>query len=310
MRTKIYTLFLIAGILSSVFYSCKKSIRAADEETTTSGTATLSSSVSSGGAISISVLSTTNKSGLKDSLYLIGCYTGTVKKDTVASANLLASITSYLVTNYSGYSFKKAFKITDSTSTLTGYVVIIKLNNELIGLKFDASGTFVKVLEQREGIDLTGKGWHEGGRFDHRDGKNRDSIAITALPGAVSSFFKTKYPTDTLLFAQLTRDTNYVLISKNNGLFATAITPNGTLVKRITIDNLKLTRAAILQTNLPANVTNYLTTTYPGYVFDKAYVVKKGTTIQSYVVFITSNSTKYAIKFDATGAFVAFVVIK
>jgi hypothetical protein len=118
MRTKIYTLFLIAGMLSTVFYSCKKNISEADEETITSGIATLSSSsVSSSGAISISALSTTNKSGLKDSLYLIGCYTGTVKKDTVASANLLASITSYLGTNYSGYSFKKAFKITDSTST-------------------------------------------------------------------------------------------------------------------------------------------------------------------------------------------------
>lgn len=157
---------------------------------------------------------------------------------------------------------------------------------------------------------MIGKGWHDGGRFACRDGKHRDTIAITALPGTVSSFFKTSYPTDTLLFAQLTRDTNYVLISKNNGLFATAITPNGTLIKRITIDNLKVTRTAILQSNLQANVTNYLITTYPAYVFDRAYIIKKGATILSYVVFITSNSTKYAIKFDATGAFVAFVVIK
>jgi hypothetical protein len=299
----------MAGIFSTIFYACKKSNVSFNEDATSAASVN-SASIISSGAISIASISSTTANGAKDSIYVVGCYNGKVKKDTVAQNNLSNSITTYLRSNYAGYSFKKAFKITESNNTLVGYVVVIKYNDKLIGLKFDSAGAFVKILEQREGADLVGKGWHPGGKFDCRDGKNRDTIAISALPTIVNNFFKNTYPSDTLLHAQITPDTNYILISKNNGLFATAISAKGTLIKRVTLDNSKNSHTCVLQANLLINITTYLTATYPGYVFEKAFAVQKGNVVQNYVVLITSNSTKYAVRFNAAGTFTDYVVIR
>jgi hypothetical protein len=68
-------------------------------------------------------------------------------------SGLPAAITDYLTTNYSGYTFQKAYTDKDSSGTISGYVVIIQFNGNPVGLKFDASGNFINVLEQREGRD-------------------------------------------------------------------------------------------------------------------------------------------------------------
>jgi len=235
---------------------------------------------------------------------MVGCYGKHDKKDTVAFSALPTAIGTYLTANYSGYTFKKAYSITDSTKTVVNYIVVIKYNSALVGLKFTAAGTFVSTLEQREGRDLKGPGWHLGGPFDDRDGKHRDTVAISALPTAVSSYFSTTYPTDTLLHASVTPDNVYILISKNGVLYSTAVTAAGKLVKRVQIEKHDLKHAVVTEANLPAAITTYLTTTYPGYVFDKAFSESSGGTLQGYVVFITSNSTKYAILFNASGTFV------
>ena len=41
------------------------------------------------------------------------------------------------------------------SGNITGYVVIIQFDGNPVGLKFDASGNFILVLEQREGRDLS-----------------------------------------------------------------------------------------------------------------------------------------------------------
>ncbi|MDN5285226.1 MAG: putative beta-lactamase-inhibitor-like, PepSY-like [Mucilaginibacter sp.] len=294
----IYFMLLVLGTVGCLS-SCKKnSASKSADATSTSSTSTAATST---GAIAVSLAS-----GTTDSLYMVGCYGRHDKKDTVAFSALPTAIGTYLTANYSGYSFKKAYTITDSLKAVVNYIVTIKYNSNYIGLKFTATGTFVSVLEQRTGPDLIGKGWHFGGPFDNRDGKHRDTIALSALPTAVTSYFSTNYPTDTLLHASIAIDSTYILISKNNGLFATAIKANGTFVKRIQIDKhvgYKLT--AVTEANLLANITTYLTTTYPGYVFDKAYSLSLNGTVKAYAVLITSNSTKYAVVFNANGTFVA-----
>ncbi|MDB5150527.1 MAG: putative beta-lactamase-inhibitor-like, PepSY-like, partial [Mucilaginibacter sp.] len=275
--------------------SCKK------ENASKSASAGVSSTaITSTGAIAISLASGTTT----DSVYIVSCYGKHDKKDTVAFSALPTAIGTYLTANYSGYTFKKAYSITDSTKTVVNYIIVIRYNSALIGLKFTAAGTFVSTLEQREGADLKGPGWHQGGPFDNRDGKHRDTVAISALPTAVSSFFSTTYPTDTLLHASITPDNVYILISKNGVLYSTAVTTTGKLVKRVQIEKHDLKHAAVTEANLPAAITTYLTTTYPGYVFDKAFSENSGGTLQGYVVFITSNSTKYAVLFNASGTFV------
>lgn len=304
MKSKLNQLGLCMLLLCTSLLACKKS---ADNASSEDITAPSAATISATGAISISSLISTAATAPADSVYLVGCFSGKVKKDTVAFASLPTAIGTYLQTNYATYVFKKAFKVTDNAGT--AYVVVIKFNDKPIGLKFDASGNFIKVLEQREGRDLRGKGWHDGGRFDHRDGKHRDTIAVSAVPTVVKSLFTTTYPSDTLLHAQVTKDSVYVLLSKNNGLFATAISNKGVLLKRVAVDNVKGIRTAILEANLPANITNYLTTTYPGYVFNKAYVLSRAGAVQAYVVFATVNSSRYAFKFSANGTFQYFVLV-
>lgn len=288
-----YASLLMLGTIIGLA-SCKK------ENASKSASASVSSStISSTGAIAISLASGTTT----DSVYMVGCYGKHDKIDTVAFSALPTAIDTYLTANYSGYTFKRAYTI-DSASTVVNYIVVIKYNSALIGLKFTAAGTFVSTLEQREGRDLKGPGWHLGGPFDNRDGKHRDTVAISALPTAVSSYFSTTYPTDTLLHASVTPDNVYILISKNGVLYSTAVTAAGKLVKRVQIEKHDLKHAAVTEANLPAAITTYLTTTYPGYVFDKAFSESSGGTLQGYVVFITSNSTKYAILFNASSTFV------
>lgn len=280
--------------------SCKKE----NASKSASVTSTTSSTITSTGAIAISLAS-----GSTDTVYMVGCYGKPSKNDSVAFSALPTTIGTYLTANYSSYTFKKAYSITDTTKTVVNYIVVIKYNSALIGLKFTTDGTFVSILEQRDGPDLKGQGWHRGGPFDNRDGKHRDTIAISALPAAVTSYIKITYPTDTLLHASIMPDSAYVLISKNNGLYATVIKAAGTFVKRVQINLHPGKPVAVTTANLPAAITTYLTTTYPGYVFEKAYSFSVSGTLKGYAVLITSNSTKYIVTFDASGAFVkAFAV--
>lgn len=302
-----YGLMLLGSI--GAFSSCTKdAANTATNATTTAANSALATAVASTGSIAIASISL---SGSTDSLYLVGCMGKRDKKDTVAFSALPATVGTYLTANYAGYTLKKAFSVKDSAGTLLNYIVAIQFNGNPVGLKFAADGTFVSVLEQRIGDDLKhGRRFHEGGPFGDRNGRPRDTIALSAIPTAVSAYFTANYAADTLLHAFVTHDSTYVLISKNNGLYATVITPTASLVKRALIDNHRGKIASVTEAALPAPATTYLTTTYAGYVFNKAFSISKAGVIQSYDVFITVNNTKYVVAFDAAGTFVAAKAIR
>jgi hypothetical protein len=245
-------------------------------------------------------------------IFIVNCYHNGDKKDSVTFASLPTAIGTYLTANYAGYTFQKAFKVSTSAGVIDHYVVVINFNGKPVGLKFDASGNFVLVYEQREGHDLNDdKGWHEGGCFGDRDGGHHDTLAVSALPTSIKTYFATNYPTDTLLHAAVNFDATYVVISENKGLFATAFTSGGTFIARVQLMPHPEHHVSIAQTALPATVSSYLTTTFPAYVFDKAFVEKSAAgVVQGYVVFITANNTRMAVAFDASGAFVKSVVLR
>jgi len=317
MKTKINYPILILALIASALTACKKdlSIKAVGNSTAATPSTTVSAStVLSTGSIAIGStrsLATTTPFAANDSIYLKNCFPPKGKKDSVAFSALPAAIGTYLTANYAGYTFTKAFSITDSTKTLINYIVVINYNGNLIGLKFTAAGVFVNVLEQCAGADLGGPaGFHPGGPFDNRGGAHPDTIALSAIPAAVNAAFVAAYPTDTLLHAGIAPDGTYLLISKNKTLFATDITPTGTVINHVQIPGPPAVHTAVLQANLPTSVTIYLTTTYPGYVFDKAFSASNKSGIIGYEVFITSNNTKYAVTFDTTGTFVKAVVVR
>jgi len=305
MKTKIIYPCLV--MLSTLFIlsSCKKDVTSSSKTTSTT-----TSSTSVTGSIALTTLASTS-TGTTDTIYLVNCFPPHGSKDSVAFIALPSAISTYLTANYSGYTFEKAFKTTDSLKVANGFVVIIKYNGNLIGLKFSTNGTFENVLEQKDGANMGhgGMGWHEGGPFCDRDGKHRDTIALSAIPTAVSTFFTTTYPKDTLLHAFVTPDTTYVLISKDTVLYATNITAAGTLINRIKVAPHNGKFAPVAQANLLASITTYLTATYPGYVFQNAFSESSKGSIIGYSVFITANSTNYIIIFDSTGTFVSAKVV-
>jgi hypothetical protein len=295
--------FLLFAMIT--FVSCQKDTTAVTEATETSDVIAVA-------GISGSIL-TTAKVGAtdpSDSIYVIHeCARGS-HRDSIAAASLPATITSYLATNYAGYTFQKAYTVEDRNNVITGYVVVIVFNGNPVGLEFNAAGSFLRVLEQREGKDRQGKGWHNGGRFDDRDGKRRDTVALTALPAAVTSYFAANYALDTLVAAFRNRDSSLLVLSKNNGVFATVFTAAGSFISHIQLPAKGSRAVSVEQAALPSKVLSYLTTTYPAYVFKKAFAVNANNILQGYVVVIDASAIKYAVQFDASGNFVKAVTIR
>jgi hypothetical protein len=275
--------------------SCQKDITLSAADS-----AAIQAAVAQTQAIAVSISAATPG----DSIYVVNTCSRVSKKDTVAFSSLPSSVTDYINTNYAGYTAQKAFSIKDASGTLQGYVAIILFNGNPVGLKFDASGNFVQVLEQREGRDLLGSGHHNGGCFQNRDGKQRDTVAISALPSSITAYFASNYAADTLVRAAKTRDSGYIVLSKNNGLFATIFNASGSFVSRVELPAQKGKANSIEQSALPANALSYLSATYPNYVFNKAFSITVNGTVQGYCVVIEANATRYAVQFNAAGNFV------
>ena len=297
---------LAAMLLVLMASSCKKD--AATKSSTTTSAATV---IPSFEAILAGTVSSSADTTVKDTVYMVGCFPGGGAADSVAFSALPSAIGTYLTANYVGYTFKKAYKTLTKSGTADGYVVLITFNGNPVGLKFDTSGNFVAVLEQMDKHDLgqPGGGPHPGGPFPNRGGQP-DTVALNALPAAITTYFTTTYPADTLLHAAKSPDGGYVVISTDNGLFATAFNSKPAFVSRIKILPPPGKPAAVTQSNLPAAITTYLTATYPGYVFDQAFSNGPNGTINRYVVIIEENSTRYAITFDGSGNFLKSEAIR
>lgn len=296
---------ITAGLL--LFSSCKKS----DLNTTSTPTAdSVASLTSSTIAIAGTDVPVSLSTAVTDSVYLLQPCASGGKRDSISEANLSTAIETYIQANYAGATFSKAFILYDSAQQIAGYAVVIYYNHKPVELQFDSAGGFVKVLEQREKGDLNGSGRHGGGRFGDVDGKGRDSIPLADLPMDVTSYFISNYTSDTLIKAFRNRDSSLVVISTNDGVFATVFSATGTFIIRHELDHVKGHSYSIAFAALPANVSAYLTTSYPNYVFKKAFIIKQNDVVVGYVVIIDANNTKYAVEFDSEGNFTADTTIQ
>jgi hypothetical protein len=264
-------------------------------------------STSQASSSTIAVAASENNSAAGDSIYVMQPCPRGYSRDSITKSQLPSAATAYLSSNYSGYTFNKAFAVTNSSGQTAAYVAIVFYNDKPVAILFDSSGTFVKVLEQRDRGDIDGKGWHDGGRFCDRDGSQKDTVALGSLPATVLIYMATNYSTDTLLKAfQDRHDNGFFVISKNNGLFATVFDANGAFVKRVAMPSPAGTFASLSVGDLPATIANYLTETYPDYVFEKAFAAyNSNNVILGYVVVINANDTRYAVRFDGSGNFVS-----
>ncbi len=303
MKATIYYPMILAAVVLSVFSSCSKET---SQSTTTKKTTV--TNVSASTSIAVAVTSATD-STTKDTIFMVNCFPPHSKKDSVAFSSLPSAIGTYLTTNYSGYTFKTAFKIVDSVGTTTDYIVVIQYNGAPVGLKFTAAGVFEKVLEQQDGNQMRGQPGRPGAPFGDRNNPKKDTVALADIPLAVTEYFVENYPSDTLLHASITPDSTYILISKNKGMYATAISKAGKLISRMQIMSPGPAPKAVAQDKLPSAVLTYLTTTYPGYVFNGAFVLDGPAGVQGYDVLITENSTNYDVRFNSSGSFVKAITL-
>jgi uncharacterized protein (DUF1330 family) len=306
---KLANSFILSAAILAGASSCNKEISTNNPSNSTSPATTATSSTIAV-AVTASTSAGTANSATTDSVYVIhNCEKGN-HRDSIAASDLSVAIQTYLTTNYAGNIFIKAFAVKDTTGNIKGYVVIVKFNDKPVAIQFTADGTFVKVLEQREKADLDGdRGWHMGGRFDTRDGLHRDTIPLTQLPSAITTYFANNYPSDTLTRAFETKDGKILVLSKNNGGNATIFTTAGVFLKRVVLPTQDGFLTNVSQTALPASILSYLTATYPNYVFDKADSVNYKGVLKGYLVIINANNTRYGLLFDASGSFVAVKAI-
>jgi hypothetical protein len=305
MRKAIHSIsFILLTTAVLAVVSCNK------ETSATNGSNSAANTTS---ATSSTIAVATDSSG-GDSVYILQQCDHGYFRDSIAFSALPDSITAYLSANYSGYVFEKAFEIKDSAGTIGGYVLIISFNGKPVGLLFDASGKFQLVLEQRERGDMHGEGWHHGGRFDDRDGLHRDTVALSALPSAITSYLASNEPSDTLVRAFLNKDGSWLVITKNNGPFANLFNASGDFVKRVSLTPVGFSINApvlqnVVQDSLPAAGLSFLTTTFPDYVFESAVSVSVNGQLQGFAVVIDANNTKYSVWLDASGKLVAILPI-
>jgi hypothetical protein len=269
---------------------------------------TVSGSVNTSFATNQSIVIAKSSSG--STLYAVNTCRHGDAADSIAFTSLTDSTKLYLAATYPGYIFKRAYKILTHAGVVEGYVVFITFNGNPVALKFKATGGFTAVLEQREDHDLDGPGWHEGGIFGDRDGHHRDTIAITTLPAAIITYMTTNYPTDTLKHAMVNKDSSYVVISADNGVFATEFSRTGTFIERVQIYPHVVRVTMLTQAILPPAISSYLSATYPAYVFDNAFQLKLNGVVSGYLVVIDANSTKYLLIFNGSGGFERVHVIR
>jgi hypothetical protein len=143
-------------------------------------------------------------------------------------------------------------------------------------------------------------------------GSHRDTVGFSALPSAITSYLASNDPSDTLFRAYLNRDSSYLVITRNNGLFANLFGAGGNFIKRVplTPNGFSLNHPDLQnidQDALPAAGLNLLTAIFPNYVFESAVSVNGQ--LQGYGVVIDANNTKDAVWLDPSGNLVAVLPV-
>lgn len=255
-------------------------------------------------------VTTSNASGSDDTVYVMHTPRSGEQRDSIAQAEIRTSIKAYVEANYDDALFRKAFVVRNSGGVVA-YIIIIQYNGRPVALLFNAEGEFKKVLEQREKRDLRGPGHHHGGLFEYRDGQHRDTIALANLAAVIKTYIAVNLSGENFVRAFRCKDGHFVIITRSEGhVYANIFTASGAFKKRVQLTHRHAHHIAIEFTQLSQAAINYLTETYPNYVFKKAFKISVNGSVVGYLAIVDANNTKYAVEFDATGKFVSAKTIR
>ena len=214
------------------------------------------------------------------------------KLTKVATADLPATITSFISTSYAGATIEYAAK--DDTGRF--YVGIVQ-NSQPKALLFNADGTFSQEITMRVGKPGPGRG--HGGKRD-----SLQQIAQTDLPAAITSYINTNYAGAQVKVAAKDNTRGYiVMITLNDQPKTLLFNLDGTFNKELE-KQLRGRFTDIDIATLPTEVTSYISTTYAGSTVKKAAKNTEG----QYIVWVqTSDNRMVSLLFAADGKFIEVV---
>lgn len=214
----------------------------------------------------------------------------------VLQANLLTAISTYLTTNYAGYTFVGAYSKSVS-GVLTKYSVDITLNSIPYHIHFDAVGAFVSV--------------NSSGRGHGKTNQSMAAVVQADLLATIKTYLNTTYAGYTFINAY-SETSNSVLTGYDVNITYNAINYHVTFDATgafVSVGTRKsktpTTNVPVAQADLLAAISTYLTTNYAGYTFVNAYSEAVSGVIVNYDVNITSAGIAYHVVFDASGVFVS-----
>ncbi|WP_291104658.1 MULTISPECIES: PepSY-like domain-containing protein [unclassified Flavobacterium] len=201
----------------------------------------------------------------------------------VAIADLAASITTYIKTDYTGATITSAHKESDNTFD----VFIITAAGANLNLNFSTAGEFLSVSSNGD---------------NHSN--NETQVAVADLLANITAYTTTNYAGATITSAQ--KDWNggfevHLTTAAGVRLELNFTTTGEFVVGSDSNNNHAASMVSVIVTDLIANIKAYITTNYAGATITSAHLESDG----SYDVLITT-ATKAELKlnFTATGVFV------
>jgi hypothetical protein len=211
--------------------------------------------------------------------------------DTIDIATVPAALTTYVSTNYAGYTTQFIYAI-KTGATVTGYLAnIVNSTSSHMNVRFDATGTFVKALAlpAHTGFAMFGT----------------DTTAISALSTVLTTYLTANTGTYTVQRIFTEADSSNTIIA-TQGTNAYALLYNKATPTALTVINLgaaDFTTPNVDIATLPASVMNYINQNYNGATIERILSESCSGASNGYTVIFKNSTTQYAAEFDATGIF-------
>ncbi len=204
----------------------------------------------------------------------------------IAIADLAASITTYITTNYAGAIITSAHKESDNSFD----VFITTAAGANLNLNFSSAGDFVSVSSNGN---------------NHSNNTNEAQVLVTDLLPAITTYITTNYVGATITSAQKDWNGGFeVHLTTTSGVrLELNFDSTGAFVVGSDSNNNHLaSMVSVVVKDLISNIKTYITTNYAGAIITGANVESDG----SYDIFITTTTaTKLKLNFTATGVFVS-----
>jgi hypothetical protein len=213
--------------------------------------------------------------------------------DTVDIAMLPTTVSTYITTNYAGYT-NQFVSLVKTSGVLTGYVANLVNGVQHVAARFDASGSFVKALPLPA---------HIGVEFDVFQ---TDTVAISTLPTALQAYLTANNTYNVQRIFTETDGSNTIIATQGTNAYAllyTTATP--TALSVINLGAIDFTTPNPDITTLPANIATYISQNYNGATIERVLTGECSGGNNNYTIVFKKDTAQYAAEFDSTGAFMS-----